>query len=221
MPLQQLFHLYSSVYMRHRSLSQVQEIEVTNRYTKGDSLMKLANHYSVCTETIRKILIRNGVACRSSAGFRVLRTNKECRSCHRVLPANTDNFYKTSSGYLVSCCKTCHNDRTSEWDSNHHDHLVPIKRAKQRHRLYGWPPELFEETWKEQNGKCAICEIPLIPFGKGASSVHSDHDHRTGSPRGLLCARCNRALGGFDDSVDHLQAAIYYLSKHQMVRSVG
>jgi len=40
-----------------------------------------------------------------------------------------------------------------------------------------------------------------------------DHDHITGEVRGLLCKRCNRALGILEDSIELLQRAIQYLQK--------
>jgi hypothetical protein len=40
-----------------------------------------------------------------------------------------------------------------------------------------------------QGGGCAICGSPPV-----TRRLDIDHNHRTGAIRGLLCARCNRAL---------------------------
>lgn len=39
-----------------------------------------------------------------------------------------------------------------------------------------------------------------------------DHCHKTGKIRGILCSRCNTALGGFNDDIKLLDKAINYLS---------
>jgi len=69
--------------------------------------------------------------------------------------------------------------------------------------------EKYEQILKIQNNVCAICkEICLTGKCLGV-----DHCHRTGIVRGLLCSKCNRSLGGFNDSINLLLKAINYLKK--------
>jgi hypothetical protein len=59
-----------------------------------------------------------------------------------------------------------------------------------------------------QGGKCKICgEVPSGRFKRLAV----DHDHKSGEVRGLLCVRCNRALGWFKDDFGLLEKAAQYL----------
>jgi hypothetical protein len=62
---------------------------------------------------------------------------------------------------------------------------------------------------EDQAGVCAICR----EAEKDGRPLSVDHDHRTGRNRGLLCHRCNVALGGFQDDVQLIQWALEYLSK--------
>ncbi|MGH9178293.1 MAG: endonuclease VII domain-containing protein, partial [Acidimicrobiales bacterium] len=74
-------------------------------------------------------------------------------------------------------------------------------------RTYGITPEVYDELLARQEGVCAICRRQPTP----GISLHVDHDHDSGRIRGLLCFRCNNALGDFDDDHDRLYAALRYL----------
>lgn len=50
---------------------------------------------------------------------------------------------------------------------------------------------------------CAICRT--------AAANHVDHDHVTGAVQGMLCFRCNAALGQFDENAETLVRATRYL----------
>jgi hypothetical protein len=67
-----------------------------------------------------------------------------------------------------------------------------------------------DELVAELGEVCGICGTPP----KAGRRHAIDHDHATGLVRGLLCHRCNVALGGLGDSVEGLQAAIAYLRRH-------
>ena len=68
----------------------------------------------------------------------------------------------------------------------------------------------YNELLQKQGGVCAICLMRST-----SNSYHKnlavDHDHKTGRIRGLLCMRCNTALGAFNDDRHILQRAIVYL----------
>jgi len=63
---------------------------------------------------------------------------------------------------------------------------------------------LFDEMLEEQGGKCKICLLASDDFV-------IDHNHRTGKIRGLLCRKCNSALGMCNDDADVLLRAAHYL----------
>jgi len=77
-------------------------------------------------------------------------------------------------------------------------------RAQWRRRKYAIDIGKFRQLKEKQEGKCYICkdEYPVLQI---------DHDHKTGKVRGLLCRRCNIALGMLKDSNESLNRAIAYL----------
>ena len=72
---------------------------------------------------------------------------------------------------------------------------------------YGLFYEEWLEMWESQNEKCAICgESFLSP-----SNACIDHNHKTNEIRGLLCRKCNAAIGLLNDNPELLKKAIEYL----------
>jgi hypothetical protein len=86
-----------------------------------------------------------------------------------------------------------------------------------RKEAYGIDSDFISILIKQQNGKCAICKTI---FGK---NFHVDHSHITDSVRGLLCGKCNLALGLFHDNSSLLRSAIAYLenTSQQEARNVS
>lgn len=61
--------------------------------------------------------------------------------------------------------------------------------------------------------RCEACH-------KGFVALQADHNHKTGTFRGWLCGRCNRALGQLDDNPVHLHMLLQYLIRTQ-VNEIG
>ena len=75
---------------------------------------------------------------------------------------------------------------------------------------YGITIEQFNAMSDSQLGRCAICLELLRP----AHGTHVDHCHKTGKLRSLLCQKCNRGIGHFDDDPFRLEAAATYIRRH-------
>lgn len=83
-------------------------------------------------------------------------------------------------------------------------------------RNYGITLEWYREQLSKQNNVCAICERPETAIIRGkVISMPVDHCHKTGKIRGLICTKCNRGLGLFNDNVDVLKSAINYINSSQ------
>jgi hypothetical protein len=90
----------------------------------------------------------------------------------------------------------------------HERRLEQSRRSRRRLRLknhFGISLEEYDALLAKQNGACAICKK------KSARSLCVDHCHATGLIRGLLCNKCNRGMGFFEDDAARIRAAIAYL----------
>lgn len=75
--------------------------------------------------------------------------------------------------------------------------MTPQDRAREK-RLADWfrlTPEDWQKIDDHQKHVCFICGSAPSPGRRLAT----DHDHKTGLIRGLLCARCNRILGKMEN----------------------
>ena len=82
-------------------------------------------------------------------------------------------------------------------------------RAYHLKKKYAIDLKDYEELLSKQQGLCAICGTDS-PGGRGKFFA-VDHDHGTGRVRGLLCLKCNRGLGLFQDQSSILERAATYL----------
>ena len=72
-------------------------------------------------------------------------------------------------------------------------------------KIYGLSAEQHRQLLDEQDGVCAICRQ------SSRRALCVDHCHATQRVRGLLCDKCNTALGLLGDDVRRLLAAVAYL----------
>lgn len=90
------------------------------------------------------------------------------------------------------------------------------KKAKEyeRKNRYGLTPREYEELVMLQQGRCAICDIPM-------KKPCVDHHHKSGKVRGLLCCGCNTKLSAVDDSRWLYTAMLYIIRSEQYGPTTG
>ena len=81
------------------------------------------------------------------------------------------------------------------------------------HTMYRMTFEDYRKMVQAQGGLCAICEKKPFDTGGPNGQLHVDHKHG-GSVRGLLCWRCNRALGMFGDDALRIFRAAQYVDNY-------
>lgn len=132
---------------------------------------------------------------------------KICPTCG--ISKSTEFFYRNKSrkdgcGYeCKECCKAI--GRYRYWTN-------PDQKAdNQLRNRYGISLEDYSSLFEKQDGCCAICNE------RKEKRLSVDHNHTTGSIRGLLCNNCNRGLGFFKDDLRILDLAIKYLASYSGV----
>ena len=113
-------------------------------------------------------------------------------------------YYKANKAKLA-------NDRRALYEAKPH-----LRFAKMLWHHYRITREEWGDLLISQAGRCAICAVALNPNGR---NLATDHSHKTGEVRGILCVKCNIALHALD-SWPHLKRAVAYLEKWETRRIV-
>lgn len=153
---------------------------------------------------------------------------KQCTRCKEFKPLDQFNKDKKTKSGLTYHCKSCvsHycktrngvvdraaiNTQARVWKKAN-PHKVRAQQIKQN---FGLSYDDYISLLEKQHHSCAICKTSLLPFGSVNQTdiiANVDHCHTTGKIRGLLCRKCNTALGLLNDNVDVIVAAATYLKE--------
>ena len=137
---------------------------------------------------------------------------KQCQMCNKTKPVS--EFYKsqqTKDGYYSYCrpckveCNRKSNDKMLSFNRKKH-----LRQRKNNHlkTAYGITIDQYDAMSKDQNNVCAICLLPEV-----GRKLAVDHCHKTQKIRGLLCSKCNRAIGQLNDDIPRIKRAVEYLLK--------
>ncbi len=144
-------------------------------------------------------------------------SHKLCRWCLETLPVERFDTRKGSRDGLQKYCIGCRlslRKLPPFSDVQTTEHRRKIRRSNSIKRSYGITLKDYQDMFTEQLGLCKICRLPELKRRNGKLLPLSvDHDHNTGAVRGLLCCRCNHALGKMRDNPKILRRAAEYLEQ--------
>jgi len=136
----------------------------------------------------------------------------DCTKCKKKKdPLDFSPRKNRPRGYSSWCKKCQTSSKMAQYRSANRD---VIKDGKLR-ASFGITLVEYNALLLSQGNKCAICNKPEVVLSKygEVKALAVDHCHATGDVRGLLCQKCNQALGLFNDDIDTLISAINYLKE--------
>lgn len=165
---------------------------------------------------------------------------KICSVCFENKALSSFSKDRANKDGLRSNCRICVNkynkiQRTKHPERNRincksyrENNLEKIKNGQKNHYLknkdritnkilmktYGISLEYKKELFDYQCGQCKICSTRFEKVG----SAHIDHCHETGKIRGLLCQKCNRGIGMFNEQINLLKIAIEYIENNGKIK---
>lgn len=149
---------------------------------------------------------------------------RECGKEKRLLDFGRNCTYRNGR-YTI--CRECRNKVVLE---KYHDtkyrkgfkKKVSLVARKHRIQKKGMTLDGYEDQLRLQGYKCTICSRTSNRVKTGVGSYETDldidHDHATTLTRGLLCNRCNPAIGSFSDNPEFLIRAAIYLLRHKRTK---
>ena len=128
-----------------------------------------------------------------------------CQNCNKTYTLGVES---TLHKYCSTECRRQWHYR--KWKSNGGNRCPRKQKGYWLKNKYGITLDEYEDLLTVQNNKCAICGTPE-PTGY---NWHVDHCHKTGSVRGILCSKCNQALGLVNENIEILKSMEKYICKH-------
>lgn len=135
---------------------------------------------------------------------------KRCSRCKTLKDESEFCKDRSRPNGLNHRCKPCNRTHVQEIAVRQKQQMGKAEYRKLRRKwelphYYGITAEQYTSLVEQQNNQCAIC-------GKNPETYLAvDHCHRTGKIRGLLCRRCNSAIGLFDENQTTIRNALQYL----------
>lgn len=93
-------------------------------------------------------------------------------------------------------------------------------RDRSLRRNYNLTLSEWNMLWAAQGFRCAICKS-TESGDRRHDTFATDHDHKTGIVRGILCHHCNKAVGYVFDDPNRCRAIAKYLEERSGGPSAG
>ena len=122
---------------------------------------------------------------------------KKCSKCKEIKSLLEFHNRKATSGDgLQYHCRVCQLVIQRKRNACHPKKVQKERKKSHLRSSYGITLEEYQAMFDKQLNKCGICAIEHTNTTGG---LFVDHNHTTGKVRGLLCKKCNTAIGLLND----------------------
>lgn len=126
---------------------------------------------------------------------------KQCCRCKAFLDLQQFHLDRIKKDQRSSLCKACSKKRVRNYGDTR-------EKDWKRIGIVGMTVTEYDQLMEQQGGRCSICRLEKQRIKR---RLCVDHDHISGRIRGLLCYKCNSAIGLLNDDISLLNNAISYL----------
>ena len=194
------------------SPSVIRQMKICRKCSKSNRAI-VEKQCKTCGETFAgtpsEMKKRQTCSIKCTAAALQKKTSKPCEICGANM----------IGGVNIINRRTCGPECLKKWREKNH---VKSARAiaereydKNPHRHFKGDRKKVATLLIQKHGeKCASCGIA----GKYGSGLVLDHCHKTGEARGILCSKCNSALGLLDDSPEKVKALMKYAESFKQLR---
>lgn len=144
-----------------------------------ETLQHLRKKFPVSDRALRMLLCETQLVRNRSEAHKLVRWTLTCSLCKQSFQGRTPT---------AVICDVCTGDSSSGVTKQKLRAYCRFRKIRDREERYGIDEQAFQNLLSQQENKCGLC---LREFKQPCL----DHDHSTGLARGLLCHRCNLALG--------------------------
>lgn len=128
----------------------------------------------------------------------IYRTHTLCKKCSNILVRERRKKNITPEK------KQKNSERVLKYTNNNKEKIKSRRLLKK----YGVTLDWLYQKLIEQEFKCTICNIEI-----NENSAVVDHCHDKNYIRGVICNKCNTAIGFFKNNTDSMKKAIQYLKE--------
>lgn len=126
---------------------------------------------------------------------------KTCKGCGMDKSLDEFHAHPQTRDRRQLRCKSCHNTKTAQRYLNLSPEAKAHRIATIKARKYGMTLEQMQALVEAHDDNCDLCGQPDTTHRKRTwtRQLTLDHDHTNGRFRGLLCSKCNIAIGSAGD----------------------